>query len=60
MYDVIIAGAGPAGATLARLLGERHSVLMLETRNIRNDFVSSGVREKCCAGLGGGRTGAGR
>ncbi len=48
MYDLIIIGAGPAGATLARLLGAKRSVLLLESRGPDDD----GKRpEKCCGGL---------
>lgn len=47
-YDVIIVGAGPAGSALARLLGEKRSVLLLESRTMgRQGFT----REKCCGGL---------
>ena len=57
-YDIIISGAGPAGATLARLLprllGRPLSILLLEARH----FTKPGpgdteqfVREKCCGGL---------
>ncbi|MBI4676864.1 MAG: oxidoreductase [Elusimicrobia bacterium] len=46
MYDIAIIGAGPAGATAARLLGGRYSVLLLDKRT----FGASG-RVKCCAGL---------
>jgi flavin-dependent dehydrogenase len=49
MYDVIIAGGGPAGASLARLLGKSRKVLLIERRDMqrisRNDF------KKCCGGL---------
>lgn len=49
MYDVIIVGGGPAGATLARLLGRSRKVLLIERRDMqrisRNDF------KKCCGGL---------
>lgn len=48
VYDVIIIGAGPAGATLARLLGGARSVLLLDART----FGKTGfTREKCCGGL---------
>ena len=50
MYDVIIVGAGPAGATLARLIGGERSVLLVERRNVSG--TSGGqTREKCCGGL---------
>ena len=42
MYDLIIVGGGPAGATLARLIGKSYKVLLLEKRT----FIS-----KCCGGL---------
>ncbi|HET6352081.1 MAG TPA: oxidoreductase, partial [Coriobacteriia bacterium] len=32
MYDIAIVGAGPAGATLARILGASHSVLLADKR----------------------------
>jgi choline dehydrogenase-like flavoprotein len=34
MYDVAIIGAGPAGATLARLIGDRYKVLLIEKRQL--------------------------
>ena len=40
MYDIGIIGAGPAGATLARLLSDRYRVILLDSG-----------REKCCGGL---------
>ncbi|MDR2440601.1 MAG: FAD-binding protein [Planctomycetaceae bacterium] len=40
MYDVAIVGAGPAGATLARLLSRRCRVLLLHRQ-----------RKKCCGGI---------
>jgi flavin-dependent dehydrogenase len=50
MYDLAIIGAGPAGATLARLAGERHRVLLVDKRppDNRPDRVPPG---KCCGGL---------
>jgi len=50
MYDVAIIGAGPAGATLARLIADRYKVLLIEKRRLPNrseDFSSL----KCCGGL---------
>ena len=32
MYDLIIIGAGPAGASLARLLGGKRKVLLADAR----------------------------
>ena len=50
MYDIAIIGAGPAGATLARLIGERYKVLLVEKRGLTD--VSKEVRfGKCCGGL---------
>ncbi|MDR0361804.1 MAG: FAD-dependent monooxygenase [Planctomycetota bacterium] len=51
VFDVIIVGAGPAGSTLARLLGGQRSVLLLEARNILDAPPSGTSREKCCGGL---------
>ena len=34
MYDVAIIGAGPAGATLARLIGNQYKVLLIERRRL--------------------------
>ena len=50
MYDVAIVGAGPAGATLARLIGRRYRVLLIEKRHVEAD---SGLLAppKCCGGL---------
>ena len=50
MYDVAIVGAGPAGATLARLIGQRYRVLLVEKRRLQN---GSGMLAppKCCGGL---------
>jgi geranylgeranyl reductase len=50
MYDIAIIGAGPAGATLARLIGERYNVLLIDKRGLIDEpeGLSSG---KCCGGL---------
>ena len=49
MYDVVIVGAGPAGSTLARLIGKKYKVLLLDRRElIEKQEVSL---EKCCGGL---------
>lgn len=49
MYDLIIVGAGPAGATLARLAAKQKRILILDRRDLANPF--SGGQEKCCGGL---------
>ena len=49
MYDVAIIGAGPAGATLARLIGKSCRTLLLDRRRL-SDAGPSGAG-KCCGGL---------
>lgn len=49
-FDVAIIGAGPAGATLARLLSEKYNVLLVDKRSLA-DFESFNDYEKCCGGL---------
>jgi flavin-dependent dehydrogenase len=49
MYDVIIIGAGPAGASLARLLDKNLKVMIIDKRNLGDETDFS--REKCCGGL---------
>ncbi|HSN91809.1 MAG TPA: FAD-binding protein [Anaeromyxobacteraceae bacterium] len=50
MYDLVIVGAGPAGATLARLAGSRLRTLLVERR--RGGPAEPGPRAgKCCGGL---------
>lgn len=49
MYDIAIVGAGPAGATLARLLGNRYRILLLEKRTFSKDMPFPG--QKSCGGL---------
>ena len=51
MYDVIIIGAGPAGSTLARLIGKDRSVLLVESRRMGFPGRQSPSHEKCCGGL---------
>ncbi|MEI7833467.1 MAG: FAD-dependent monooxygenase [bacterium] len=50
MYDIAIIGAGPAGATLARLLGEKYRVLLLERRPLNVPPIPE-KPGKCCGGL---------
>ena len=47
-YDIIIVGAGPAGATLARILDERYRVLMIDRRPLQR---SAKKVVKNCGGL---------
>lgn len=48
-YDIAIVGAGPAGATLARLLNKNYKVLLLDRRDLVDG--ESETRTKCCGGL---------
>ena len=50
MYDVAIIGAGPAGSTLARLIGNRYRVLLADKRPFIEPALPS-LPEKCCGGL---------
>ena len=43
MYDIAIIGLGPAGATLARLLGEKFKIIAIDRKNKNTN--------KCCGGL---------
>ena len=45
MYDIGIVGMGPAGATLARLLGEKYKVLVVDRKQPDAEYG------KCCGGL---------
>lgn len=49
MYDIAIVGAGPAGATLARMLGGRQRVLLIDRRRL--DRPGGGALAKTCGGL---------
>ena len=46
-YDIVIVGAGPAGATLARLLPDSYRILLLDKKPI----TEPGWAMKCCGGL---------
>ena len=50
MYDIAVIGAGPAGATLARLLAGRYRVLLVDKRQLTT-APESGSSRKCCGGL---------
>jgi len=49
LYDIAIIGGGPAGATLARLIGNTYKVLLLERRTFQEPLYSGA--QKCCGGL---------
>lgn len=49
MYDIAIVGGGPAGATLARLIGNQYKVLLLEKRTFQEPLYHG--LQKCCGGL---------
>jgi flavin-dependent dehydrogenase len=50
MYDIAIIGAGPAGATLARLIAPKYKVLLIEKRRL-DDPARYEKNGKCCGGL---------
>ena len=50
MYDIAIIGAGPAGATLARLIGDQYKVLLIERRRLPDESEGFSAL-KCCGGL---------
>lgn len=49
MYDMIIVGGGPAGSTLARFLGRKYKILLLERRTFADDMPFP--LHKSCGGL---------
>jgi geranylgeranyl reductase len=50
MYDVAIIGAGPAGSTLARLIGRHMRVLLVDKRPLEGP-AQEPCQRKCCGGL---------
>lgn len=50
LYDIAIIGAGPAGSTLARLIGEKFNTVIIDKRCFR-DFPEKYGSGKCCGGL---------
>jgi len=50
MYDVAIVGSGPSGANLARLIGNKYKVLLIDKRDLENKNHKNPTN-KCCGGL---------
>jgi geranylgeranyl reductase len=50
MFDLAIIGAGPAGGTLARLVGKSYKVLLVDKRSF-SDVPRRFSARKCCGGL---------
>jgi flavin-dependent dehydrogenase len=50
MFDLAIIGAGPAGSTLARLIGKSYRVLLIDKRSF-SDVPRPFSISKCCGGL---------
>ncbi len=50
MYDIAIIGAGPAGSTLARLIGARFKVLLVDKGGDPSASHATPF-EKCCGGM---------
>ena len=49
-YDIAVVGAGPAGASFARLIGKKYKVLLLDRRSLDKDYKNADP-VKCCGGL---------
>jgi len=50
MYDIVVVGAGPAGANLARLIGDKYKILLIDKRDLENENPKN-LTNKCCGGL---------
>lgn len=50
MYDIVIVGAGPAGANLARLVANKYKILLIDKRDLENENPQNRTI-KCCGGL---------
>ena len=47
MYDIAIVGSGPAGATLARMLGGQYRVLLVDRRRLDLDAADTTLTKPC-------------
>ncbi len=47
MYDIAIIGAGPAGATLARLIGGQYRTLLVDRRPLGSPATSDALTKPC-------------
>lgn len=50
MYDIVIVGSGPAGSNLARLIGDKYKVLIMDKRDLQDENPHNPAN-KCCGGL---------
>ena len=50
MYDIVIVGSGPAGSNLARLIGDKYKVLLIDKRDLEKENPQNHIN-KCCGGL---------
>ena len=50
MYDIAIVGSGPAGANIARLIGNKYKILLIDKRELEKERPKM-LSNKCCGGL---------
>ncbi|NLL73074.1 MAG: FAD-binding protein [Clostridiales bacterium] len=50
MYDIVIVGAGPGGANLARLISGKYKILLIDKGYMENETPKN-LSHKCCGGL---------
>jgi geranylgeranyl reductase len=50
MYNIAIVGGGPAGSILAKLIGRKYKILLLDKRKHIDNRTAS-PEDKCCGGL---------
>lgn len=49
MYDIVIIGAGPAGAIFAQLIDKRYKVCIIDKRDLANENTSNTLNKSCGA-----------